>query len=471
MTTTARRAHRSLRTRRLWRAADAPDVDPATLRLPAGFRWGVATAAHQVEGGTSQNTWAAWELARRSDGRPTIRTGERCGRAAGSWELFDTDLALMRWLGVDLYRFSIEWSRIEPLPEHLDSAALARYRSWCTALLDVGITPMVTLHHFTEPSWTTELGGFARPSTVRAWLRFVRICVDELGDLVDHWVTVNEPVPYVAQGWVRGEWPPGRRDPREAVVVLENLLLAHAQAYRIIHEHDRPGRRHQVGLAHNIMPLRPRLPLRPGDVVAARMLDRAYNRAVPQALHTGVLRLRLPGLRFAARHPSLRGTQDFFGLNHYHAALVDTRPCADGPITLIPTSGERNDLGRTPEPPTIGQVLRGIRRYGLPVIITEHGTVDGDSPDLRRRRFLGACLAEVADAVRDGVDVRGYLHWSLLDGFAWTHGFGAQYGLFRVDRGDLHRTPTSAAHWYRELIAAQLGGAAGPRGSPPRPRA
>jgi beta-glucosidase len=414
-----------------------------------------------VEGGTGANTWSAWELATRSDGRSTIHTGERCGRATNQWEMFGTDLALMRWLGVDMYRFSIEWSRVEPLPGHIDDTALERYRSWCIDLVEAGISPMVTLHHFTEPAWTTDRGGFAHRSTVHDWLQFVRRCRDRLGDLVGHWVTVNEPVAYVAQGWLRGEWPPGRRDPREAAAVLENLMLAHAAAYRLLHEADRPERRHQVGLAHNIMPLRARHPLNPWNATVTRMLDRTYNRAVPEALHTGLLRLRLPGVGVTARHPALRGTQDFFGLNHYHAALVETGRSAEGPVNLVPTPGEQNDLGWTLDPPTIGAVLRWTRRYGLPVIITEHGTVDGDTPDLRRRRFLGACLAEIADAARDGVDVRGYLHWTLTDNFEWTHGFSARCGLFRVDRRDFHRSATSTAGYYRDIISAQAAGRTG----------
>jgi beta-glucosidase len=417
----------------------------------------VATSAHQVEGGTTANTWSAWELTTRPDGGPAIAGNQRCGRAADHWERFETDLGLMRWLGVDTYRFSVEWSRVEPLPGHIDEAAIERYRTWCTTLLDAGIAPMVTLHHFTEPLWTSERGGFAHASTVEAWLRFVRLCAHRLGDLVLDWVTVNEPVAYMAQGWIRGEWPPGRRDPALAAEVLENLLIAHARAYHAIHDGDRAERRHRVGLAHNIMPMRSRRPLDPWNRVVAGMVDATYNRAVPEALRTGVLRLRLPGVRFTSRHPVLRGTQDFFGLNHYHRALVATRASATRPIDLLPTPGEPNDLGWSMEPSSLGDVLRWTRRYALPVVVTEHGTVDGDTPDVRRRRYLGASLVEMAAAARDGVDVRGYLHWSLLDNFEWTSGYGACCGLFRVDRSDLHRTPTTSAAFYRDVIAVQRG--------------
>jgi len=442
---------------RQWWAADAPDLDPRSLRLPPGFHWGVATSAHQVEGGTYANTWTAWELRTRPDGTPAIRTGERCGRAANHWEMFETDLQLMRWLGVTMYRFSVEWSRVEPLPGHIDGTALERYRAWCIALRDCGIAPMITLHHFTEPEWTSERGGFAHAQTVQAWLRFVEVCVEQLGDVVEHWITINEPVAYVVQGWLRGEWPPGQREPRAGAAVLENLLLAHARAYRLIHDHDQDGRRHQVGVAHNIMPLTALRPWSPWNLFLAKTLDHTYNRAVPEALQTGLLKLRLPGLQFTARHPELRASQDFFGLNHYHRALVDTHGVDGQPADLVPAGGELNDLGWSMEPASLGEMLRWAARYELPVIITEHGTVDSHVPDTRRRRFLGASLAEVAAARQAGVDVRGYLHWSLMDNFEWTHGYSACCGLFRVDRTDFHRTATTSAQFYRQVIAAQPG--------------
>ncbi|MBK7622584.1 MAG: glycoside hydrolase family 1 protein [Kineosporiaceae bacterium] len=442
------------RRRQEWWAAQASEVDPRSLHLPAGFRWGVATSAHQVEGGTTANTWSAWELTRRPDGSPAIARGQRCGPAANHWELLATDLGLMRWLGVDLYRFSVEWSRVEPLPGHIDHAALDRYRAWCQALIGAGITPMVTLHHFTEPQWASEHGGFAYAGTVDAWLRFVHLCLDRFGDLVGDWVTINEPVAYVVQGWVRGVWPPGLQEPATAVSVLENLLLAHARAYHAIHERD-GQRRHRVGLAHHLMPLQAARGWNPADVLLARFADAGYNRAVPEALRTGVLRLRLPGIRYAARLHRLRGTQDFFGVNHSHRALVVARLGADPSLDLRPRPSKRHDLG---------SVLRWARRYGLPIVVTEHTTehttIDGHTADDQRRRVLGSGLAELAAAVRDGADVRAYVHWSLIDTFEWTHGYDVGTGLFRVDRGDFHRTATGSAGYYREVIAAHRAGEA-----------
>jgi beta-glucosidase len=450
-------------TRIPWNAAEAPDVDPRSVRFPPGFLLGVASSAHQVEGGTTANTWSAWELTTRPDGSPRISGGDRCGRAADHWSRFAEDVELLRWLGVGMYRLSVEWSRVEPLPGLVDGSVLDRYRQRCVDLRAVGIEPMVTLHHVTEPQWTAERGGFGYRPTTDAWLRFVALCVDALGDVVRHWTTVDRPVDYVVRGWLRGEWPPGLADPAAAVRVLENLLLAHARAYRVIHAADRGGWQHHVGIAHDLMPMRPARPFRPLDRLQARRWDLTYNRAVPDALTSGVLRLRLYEGSVVRRHPELRGTQDFFGLSHDHRVLVRAGRSWRDPVELFPGPGERSDLGRSLEPWSLADVARDVARYGLPVIVTGHGTADMAVPDLRRRRWLGASLAALAQACNDGVDVRGYLYGSLLDGFEWSHGFGARTGLFRVAGRDLRRIPTSSAAFYRDVVAAQQrGGRSGP---------
>lgn len=431
-------------------------IAPESLRFPAGFLFGAATAAHQVEGGTTGNNWAAWERGRRPDGTPRIAGDERCGNAVDHWRRFPADLELMRWLGIGAYRFSVEWSRVEPLPGYVDERALARYRSWCVLLRAAGITPFVTLHHFTEPLWFSERGGFENRSAIPAFVRFVEHVVAHLGDLVQYWITINEPVGYAVQGWWRGEWPPGRTEPAAAARVLENLLLAHADAYRTIHRLSPTGHDTRVGLAHNVVAFRPARHYHPLDRLAAARLHAAYNRAVLEALRTGALRLRLPGLRHDASHPVLRDTQDYLGMTHYYPMTVRARPFRSEPIALGFTERpDRNDLGWTLDPGSLREALDIVAGYRLPIIVLEHGTCDADEPDLRRQRFLGASLAELRAAVEDGVDVRGYLHWSLLDNFEWTYGFAARFGLFRVDRSTHARSTTGTAEFYRRVLDAQ----------------
>ncbi|MFS8098982.1 family 1 glycosylhydrolase [Lentzea alba] len=429
---------------REWHAASAGDLDPTALTFPAEFLFGAATSAHQVEGGTCNN-WTLWE-------RTRLAAGERCGRAVDHWHRFESDLGLMRWLGLQVYRFSVEWSRIELLPGHYDDVALGRYRAWCEALRDAGILPMVTLHHFTEPVWITERGGFENPATGETWVRFVEHVVAHLGDLVSHWITVNEPTGYAVQGWWRGEWPPGRTDPAAALRVIDNLLVAHSEAYRAIH---RAGAGHQVGLAHNIAVFLPAKRYSPLDRLAAGRLHRAYNLAVLDALATGSFEVDLPGLTYSTCHDAVRGTQDFLGLNHYYALTVRVRPFAEDQLDVgFSSHSDKNDLGWSLDPTTLAAALAAVSPYGLPILVTEHGACDAAVPDVRRRRFLAHSLQVLREAMAEGADVRMYIHWSLIDNFEWAYGFSPRFGLFRVDHTTLERFPTTSADFYRELIAA-----------------
>lgn len=425
-------------------------------RKGPSLRYGVATSAYQTEGGLQATNWAGWEKRRDPDGRPTIADGSRCGRATDSWERFDEDLACLTWLGVDVYRFSVEWSRVEPIRGYIDEAALDRYREWCVKLRAAAIAPMVTLHHFSEPAWFSGGGGFAGAGGMGAWLRFVELVEGRLGDLVDEWLTLNEPVGYVVQGWLRGVWPPGSQDPTQAARVLEQILLAHAAAYQLLHRGAaRRGRSCAVGLAHHHVVFRPET-RRPWDRWATRAVDASYNRAVPRALQTGELRLWLPGLRYRARHPSLVGTQDFFGLNHYQPLRVSLGWLGDGPLPGLHIGasdrGEHDDLGLELDPTSLSEAVRAVAAYGLPIHITENGTCDGAVPDERRCRQLVAALESVEALRAAGVDVRSYVHWTLVDSFEWAYGWSAPFGLFRLDRQTRQRKPDEAAYLYRDLI-------------------
>ena len=447
------------------RESAAREPAARSLTFPPGFRFGAATAAHQVEGGTTANQWTRWEVTGRPDGRPGI-AGRRCGAASDHWRLFESDLYLMSDLGLTVYRFSVEWSRIEPVQGQIDTAALERYRHWCRLLREAGIEPMVTLHHFTEPVWFAEAGGFENPDLIRFWVRFVELVAAALGDLVDLWVTVNEPTGYALQGWWFGNWPPGATDFPRAVAVVQRMLTAHARAAEVIRrvvtrDADGDGMPHRIGLAHHVVPFRPRRAASPADRMAARLMHDAYNVSVLRALQTGVFRIRLPGAagcRVADQR--WRNTVDWLGVNAYYPLLVGVT--ASGPRYVdagFSGRGAVNDLGWDLDPSVLGSAVRFAARYGLPLMVTEHGTCDADRPDDRRRTFLAGSLAGLRDAVADGVPVEAYLHWSLLDNFEWAEGFGPRFGLFRVDYPTGRRDWTTTARLYQQVIEAHRAGA------------
>jgi beta-glucosidase len=433
---------------------------PATVpRFPAGFRFGAATAAHQVEGGLRDSNWTRWEEHVRADGRPGILSGDRAGRASAHWERFDDDVHLMVDLGLDTYRFSPEWSRLEPSPGRFDDDALDRYRSWCHTLRAAGITPMVTLHHFTEPGWVTDRGGFEDVSTPAAFERFVAHVVPALADQVDLWITINEPNVFAVLGWLRGEFPPGATDLGRTARVLRNVLEAHGRAYHAIHRLDRvaadpAGPPAAVSIAHNVVLFEPRTRANPLEVLGARVAHRNYNVAPVEACRSGRVTFGLPGAGVNERLPGLAGTLDWLGVNHYFRYLVQV-PGRGEPVGLgFDDVSVKNDMGWDLLPGTLATAVRWAASYGLPVTVTEHGTCDGEVPDDRRRWFVPAALQDLASAVAEGVDCRGYVHWSLLDNFEWAHGFEPRFGLYRVDYATQERALTGGGAAYRDVVTA-----------------
>jgi beta-glucosidase len=438
---------------------EVPDASDALPRFPDGFRFGAATAAHQAEGDTPNNNWTRWEDHVRPDGRPGIFTGEHAGRAVEHWDRFEDDVALMVDLGLDTYRFSLEWSRIEPEPGRFDEAALERYRSWCATLRAAGIEPMVTLHHFTEPLWLTDRGGFEDPEAPAAFDRFVERVVPALSEHVDRWVTINEPTVFAVLGWLFGEFPPGASDLGRTARVLRNVLAAHARAYHTIHRLDTraadpteaPA---QVSIAHHVTLFEPGSWTNPLEVAATRVVHRNFNLAPVEACRTGRFRFGLPGVGVDETIPGLAGTLDWLGVNHYTRQFVRI-PGADGPFEAgFDTTTVTNDMGWDLVPGTLAEAVRWATRFGLPITVTEHGTCDGEVPDRRRRWFLTESLQGLADAVAAGADVRGYVHWSLLDNFEWAHGFEPRFGLYRVDRTTQARTLTTGGERFQAIVAA-----------------
>ncbi|HST90271.1 MAG TPA: family 1 glycosylhydrolase, partial [Ktedonobacterales bacterium] len=282
------------------------------LTFPAGFRWGVATSSHQCEGGNTANNWYAWEQAGH------IKTGERAGLACDWWRNAERDFDLARDLGLNALRLSVEWSRIEPRPGKWDGAALTRYRQMLVGLHERGIEPMVTLHHFTNPLWFEERGGFLAADAMERFDRFTERVVTALGDLCDLWCTVNEPNVYAVQGYLFGAFPPGRKGDALAVLRVQAALArAHAAAYRTIHRIQPAAR---VGWAQNVNIFDPAHPGNPFDRLAAGLQDATFNDFFPRAVASG--RAAFPLSLVAGDLRAVQDTCDYIGVNVYYRDLV-----------------------------------------------------------------------------------------------------------------------------------------------------
>lgn len=398
----------------------------ATLRFPKPFLWGAATSAHQVEGQNTGSDWWAWERAGRNP------VGEESGYACDHFNRFDDDFRLARELGHTAHRFSIEWARIEPQPGQFDDAAIEHYRQVLASLARHRLTPIVTLWHFTLPAWLARLGGWANPNAVRWFAEYVKVVAELLGADVPYWCTVNEPNVYVLQAYVLGVWPPQRRSIPKALTVHRALVQAHRAAAAVLR--TRFGNRVQVGFVENFNAFEPDRPRNPLDRTATQVARRVWNH------------------HFTSRAAP---TSDFIGVNYYFHSRVRFAPLRPDLLFVDPRDGggaERSDLGWELYSKGFESVVGEAARYGKPILITENGLADAD--DSRRPRFLVTHLAALHRAIRRGADVRGYLHWSLLDNYEWAHGFNPRFGLVAVDYASQTRAPRRSALLFRDIIRA-----------------
>ena len=294
-------------------------LDPEKLkrepwRFGQDFLWGSATSSHQVEGHCTNNNWFQFESAVDEKGQPRISNGQKAGVGCDQWNRYQEDIQLMKALSLNAYRFSVEWSKIEPKPGQFDEAALDHYEQVVDELLANGIEPMVTLHHFTNPIWFEEQGAFLQDDSPDVFARFVEHVVRRLGPKVKLWGTINEPSAYAFGGYFVGIFPPAEKDLRKAAVVLRNLLRAHTAAYTGIKKIQPQA---QVGLVVAMIIYEPPSRWNLLDVVFNRLLSRNMNDSHFGYLTEGHFRFSIPGAASQSYTSNTRDTFDFIGINYY----------------------------------------------------------------------------------------------------------------------------------------------------------
>jgi beta-glucosidase len=415
------------------------------LTFPPDFVFGVATAAYQVEGHI-ENDWSDWE---RTQGLP-----HAAGAAVDHWNRYQADYQLAREVGAGAFRISLEWARIEPERGRFDEQALGAYRTRLLAMRATGLRPVVTLHHFTHPSWFHAQTPWHTKESVSAFRRYARACSAVLRGLDALVLTFNEPVVLMLGGYVKGLIPPGLIDPGLGLLALANMARAHVAAREELHAAIGPV---SVGTSQNMLAFTADRRWHPLDHALVRLADVAYNHAFLEALCTGVLTVRMPGLINArAEVAGGRDSLDFVGVNYYTRArlrFVPRRPFFEFHYR-DPFLRGLTDIGWEQYPEGLGQLLQAVRRYGLPIWVTENGIDDrrGD----RRATFLHAHWRELLGALAAGADVRGYLYWSLLDNFEWLEGWGPRFGLYHVDFSTLERTRTPACDYFLETALTRV---------------
>ncbi len=412
------------------------------LRFPGGFLWGTATAAHQIEGNNTNNNWWLFE---QLPGK--IRNGERSGKACDHWNRYEKDFDLFRKLHTNAYRMSIEWSRVYPEPGKLDRKALDHYRKMIDAILKRKVTPFVTLLHFTIPQWWDREGGFLnqRKEHLDHFRQFCETVATAFKGKVRFWNTINE-IDVVIMGFMREEMPPGKANYLNALRANNTLLMMHTIAYRTLKSVIPDSK---VGVVHNMQVVRPYRKKSLIDRALAGAVDYLFNGNLFRALKTGKLTTGLLGT-----HDGLKGSSDFIGLNFYNFLNISTSlPGLFAITTGNPRCGRERlcaGIGWEPYPEGLLISMRRLHNtLGLPIYITENGI--GTDDDAWRQKVLIDHLKMVHRALREGIDVRGYFHWSLIDNFEWAEGFMSRFGLVHVEFKTQKRTVKGSGRLYGEI--------------------
>jgi beta-glucosidase len=383
------------------------------MGFPPGFLWGAGTAAHQVEGDNVLNDWWAWET------NPDSPCVELSGDACDHWNRYPVDLALLAGLGFGAYRFSVEWSRVEPVRDEFSVAALDHYREVCQEARRLGLEPVVTFHHFTTPAWLAAAGGWCEPETANRFGRFCEVVAGHLAADLGFACTINEPNVLASFGYEVGVFPPGERDPVRRDQATAVLIDAHRQAVAAIRR------------------------AAPGVRVGMTLAMHEYSAAPGAEAVTAELRRIAEDVFLAATEGD-----DFLGVQNYTRLQVGP----DG-VQGAPRGHRTNQVGFEFRPEALAvTVRRAAAVTGLPVLVTENGICSED--DAERIEYTDRALRGIESCLADGIEVLGYLHWSLLDSFEWVLGYWPKYGLVEVDRSNQARYPRPSASWLGRIATA-----------------
>ncbi len=405
------------------------------LKFPENFLWGASTSSHQVEG-NNHNNWSVWEkgnanrLAKIAESRYSYfdNWGEFkdqaknpsnyiSGIACDHYNKYEEDFDLINKLGMNSHRLSFEWSRIEPEPGKFNETEIHHYKKVIKALMKRNIEPMVTLWHWTFPLWVSDMGGWMNAKTIEYFNRYVQTIVAVFPE-VKYWITLNEAEVFARESYLIGRWPPQTKNRLKYFTIVNNLAAAHVQAYEHIKSVNSEV---QVGVANNNTYFEP-------------VKNRWYNKIAGRILSIWGNHYFLGRVAFHL---------DFIGLNYYFHNPVNLGREDHVKCQYSDLRWEVCDYG-------IYHVLKDISMYKKPIYITEHGVAD--AKDYLRESFIKGTLSHIYKAMVEGVDVRGYLHWSLLDNFEWDHGFWPRFGLVEVDYKTQERKIRYSAWKYADII-------------------
>ena len=391
------------------------------FKFPDRFLWGTATCAHQVEGNNSNSDWWEWEQSKGDREYPL----EPSGIACDSYNRYEEDFDLCVKLNNNAVRISVEWARLEPREGEFSEAEFAHYKKVLKSAKDRNLKTFVTLHHFTNPIWFAKKGRWESYKSAHFFARYAKKCAQEFGDLVDVYLTINEPQVYTLMSYMSGIWPPCKKSFLMSLLVQINLMRAHRKAYDAIKS---VNPKYQVGIVKNI--------------VWYETLSSKYH--IFDQFGVAFMNFIGSGFFLIPIHKKL----DLIGLNYYFTSRI-------GNLRVKNPDNITSDLGWWIYPKGLEKILIDLKKYNLPIYITENGLAD--AKDEKREEFIKSMLTSCANAIKAGVPLKGYFHWSLLDNYEWHHGFWPRFGLVDVDResassaGKLKRTPRKSFYYYADI--------------------
>ncbi|UCD15141.1 MAG: glycoside hydrolase family 1 protein [Candidatus Omnitrophota bacterium] len=393
------------------------------LKFPSHFLWGAAISSYQCEGENYNSDWCLWEKE---------RALERAETACNHYHLFEEDFQLARRLNLNSLRISIEWARVCPQKSVISDEEITHYSAVVDTLCKFNLTPFITLHHFTNPIWFSARGGWASSENIDSFLNYLQKIVGALKDKVNYWLIFNEPLVYIYNSFICGIWPPGGRSLKTALRVFKNIIAAYITGYQEIKRIYKDSEViPQISLAKNMRLFSPCPKYNLGlNNFSSFIRDKIFNYPVYDYL-------------------SKKKYLDYLAINYYCKEYVRFSLPLGEECNHSFHKEHRNYLGWYIYPYGFYEILKKLKKYSLPVIITENGTAE--TRDCFYQDYLVSHLKSLAQALEEGLDIKGYLWWSLLDNFEWDKGFGPRFGLIEVDYNTLRRKIKPFAYIYAKI--------------------
>jgi beta-glucosidase len=414
-----------------------------SFKLPGGFLIGTATSSLQIEGGDRNNSWYRWA----EEGH--IKDGTHSVNAVDHWNRVEEDIEIMKKLNTQTYRLSIEWSRIEPERGKFNKEAIDHYRWEIEKLMEAGIKPLVTLHHFTNPLWLEDNGAWVNHESVDLFRRYTEYVVTYLGDIVSDWITINEPNVYMTSSYLFGTWPPGEKSISKFIKGSRNMILAHIKAYNTIHR-VREGMNQKdtiVGVANHLRIFDPKKKT-PLNKWVSNIYDRIFQEMFIIGMTEGKLVFPL-----GSGYPLEKGRYyDFIGINYYSRDIISFKMDFANLFSKreVLEDSKVNDLGWEIYPEGIYRICKKYYdRLKAPIFITENGT--SDDKDKFRIKYIYDHIYQIKKLIDDGIDVQRYYHWSLMDNFEWLEGLNSKFGLVSINPDTYERKVKKSGSFYSEL--------------------